>query len=152
MRGAHGEELPDAVLFACNLNAVRSPMAAALMRYLYGKFVHVESVGVRKGAVDPLVVEVMDELGIDVSRHASKSFEDLEDTNFDLVISLTPEAHHNALELSRTMAIEAEYWPTYDPTLSEGSREQRLTAFRAVRDDLLRRLIARFSPDRPAAP
>lgn len=152
MRGPRGEELPDAVLFACNLNAVRSPMAAALMRYLYGKFVYVDSVGVRGGEIDPMAVEVMNELGIDLSKHVAKTFDDLEDTSFDLVISLTPPAHHKAVDLVRTMAIEAEYWPTPDPTLVEGSRDQRLFAYRALRDDLLKKLKDRFDAKPPAAP
>ena len=142
-----GEHLPDAVLFACNLNQVRSPMAAGLMNYLFGNRVFVESVGVCKGVIDPLAVEVMNEIGIDISHHAGKSFDDLEDTNFALVISLTAEAHAKALELARTMAVEADFWPTTDPTLVEGNREQRLSAYRALRDELLKRLARRFSPE-----
>lgn len=150
MQGPTGEELPNAVLFACNLNALRSPMAAALMRHLYGKFVYVDSVGVKRGSLDPFAVEVMAELGIALENHRSKTFEELEDTNFDLVISLTPEAHHKAVDLVRTMAVKTEYWPTLDPTVFEGTREQRLTAYRTVRDGLLARIQARFM--RRAAP
>ena len=138
--------LPHAVLFACNLNQVRSPMAAGLMSYLFGNRVYVESVGVCKGVIDPLAVEVMNEIGVDISHHAGKSFDDLADTNFALVISLTPEAHARALELVRTMAVDADFWPTTDPTLVEGSREQRLAAYRGLRDELLKRLTGRFSP------
>lgn len=148
MRGPHGEELPGAVLFACTHNAVRSPMAAALMRHLYGKFVYVESAGAKAGELDPLAVEVMDELGIEIGKHKPRSFEDLEDGSFDLVITLSPEAQHKAMELTRTSAADVEYWPTYDPTISEGSRDQRLAAYRSVRDELMRRIRKRFSVER----
>jgi len=148
MRGPNGEELPGAVLFACTLNSVRSPMAAALMRHLFGKFVYVDSAGSRAGELDPMAVEVMDEIGIEIGKHKPRSFDDLEDTAFDLVITLSPEAQHKAVELTRTSAVELEYWPTVDPTAIEGSREQRLDAYRAVRDQLMRRIRSRFSVDR----
>ena len=145
MRGPNGEELPGAVLFACTLNAVRSPMAAALMRHLYGRFVYIDSVGVRPGELDPFAVEAMDEIGIAIGRHRPKRFEDLEDTSFDLIVTLSPEAHHKAMELTRTMAVEVEYWPTFDATAAEGSRVQRLDAFRAVRDALMEHIERRFA-------
>lgn len=144
MRGPHGQELPGAVLFACTLNAVRSPMAAAIMRHLFGKFVYVESAGARVGELDPFAVEVMDEIGIEIGKYKPKSFEGLEDGSFDLVITLSPEAQHKAIELTRTSAVEIEYWPTMDPTALEGSREQKLGAYRAVRDELLQRIRKRF--------
>lgn len=148
MRGPHGEELPAAALFACTLNSVRSPMAAAIMRHRFGRFVYVESAGVRAGELDPLAVEVMDEIGIEIGKHKPRRFEDLEDASFDLIVTLSPEAHHKAMEMTRTMAVEVEYWPTPDPTAVEGSREQRLSAYRAVRDELERRIAARFAVDR----
>ena len=148
MRGPNGEELPGAALFACTLNAVRSPMAAAIMRHLYGKFVYVESAGARAGELDPMAVEVMEEVGIEIGRHKPKRFEDLEDASFDLIVTLSPEAHHKAMELTRTMAVTVEYWPTLDPTAFEGSRNQRLDSYRAVRDELMRRIEARFAVDR----
>ena len=148
MRGPNGEELPGAVLFACTLNAVRSPMAAALMRHLFGKFVYVESAGARAGELDPLAVEVMDEIGIEIAKHKPRRFEDLEDGSFDLVITLSPEAHHKAMELTRTSAADVEYWPTHDPTIFEGSRDQRLETYRGVRDELMRKIRARFSVER----
>jgi protein-tyrosine-phosphatase len=152
VRGPNGEELPGAILFACTLNAVRSPMAAAIMRQLYGKFVFVDSVGARPGDVavelDPLVAEVLDEIGIEIGKHRPKRFEDLEDTSFDVIVTLSPEAHHKAMELTRTLAAEVEYWRTMDPTAVEGSREQRLDAYRLVRDELMRRIRARFAVDR----
>ncbi len=150
MRGPHGQELPGAVLFACTLNAVRSPMAAAIMRHLFGKFVYVRSAGVRKGALDPFAVEAMEEIGIEIGQHAPRTFEDLEDASFDLVVTLSPEAQHRAMELTRTSAVEVEYWPMLDPTAIEGSREQRLSAYRAARDELLARIQKRFDR-RPAA-
>ena len=86
----------------------------------------------------------MDEIGIDISRHRSKSFDNLDDTSFDLIVSLSPEAHHRALEMTRAMACEVEFWNTFDPSIIEGSREVRLDAYRAVRDTLLRRIRERF--------
>jgi len=145
MRGPNGEELPGAVLFACTLNAVRSPMAAAIMRHLYGKFVHIDSAGARAGELDPMAAEVMEEIGIEIGKHKPKQFEDLEDSSFDLVITLSPEAQHKAVELTRTSAVEIEYWPTVDPTAVEGLRNQQLDAYRAVRDQLMARIRQRFS-------
>jgi len=148
MRGPNGEELPQAILFACTQNAVRSPMAAAIMRYLYGKFCYIDSVGARAGENDPFIVEILDEIGIELKKHRPKNFEALEDASFDLIITLSPEAHHGAMELTRTMAVDVEYWPMHDPTAVEGSREQKLGAYRAVRDELMRRIRGRFAVDR----
>ncbi len=140
------EELPGSVLFACTHNAIRSPVAEAVMKYLHGRKVYVQSVGLRPQPIDPFVVAVLDEIGIDLSRHRPRSFDDLEDDYFDLVISLSPEAQHRAVELTRTSSCEIEFWPTMDPSLITGSREQRLDGYRALRDDLLRRLRTRFPP------
>src|SRR5258706_1348986 len=144
MRGPHGQELPGSVLFACTLNSVRSPMAAAIMRHLFGKFVYVEAAGVRAGELDPFAVEAMEELGIEIGGYKPKRFEDLEDGSFDLVVTLSPEAQHKAVELTRTSAVDVEYWPTFDPTVMEGTREQRIDGYRGVRDELIRRIKARF--------
>ncbi|MEJ2118358.1 MAG: arsenate reductase ArsC [Alphaproteobacteria bacterium] len=138
-------ELPQAVLFACSLNAVRSPMAAAMLRHLAGSRTYVESAGVWPGETDPFAVAVMDEIGIDISQHTPQTISDLHDTSFDLVISLSPEAHHHALEMTRTQAIEAEYWPTFDVTAVMGNREQMLDAYRKVRDGLFQRIKTRFA-------
>jgi len=138
---------PQAVLFACGLNSVRSPMAAGIFRELFGKTVYVGSAGVHRGELDPFAVAAMAELGIDISRHKPHTFEqldELEGLNFDLIVTLSPRAHHKALELTRTIAAEVEYWPTHDPTAAEGSREQRLVAYREVRDELMARIRARF--------
>jgi protein-tyrosine-phosphatase len=132
------------------MNAVRSPMAAALLRHLAGRDVYVESAGVRAGELDPMAVEVMDEIGLEIAGHKPRRFEDLEDGSFDLVISLSPEAQHRAMEMTRTAATQVEYWPTMDPTAVEGSREQRLIAYRLVRDQLLERLKGRFLRSRAA--
>ena len=138
-------ETPDAVLFACNLNAVRSPMAAALLRQRVGARIYVDSCGLKPGeAVDPFAEVVAAEAGLDLSRHLPKGFGGLADDNFDLVVSLTPESHHRATELARGRAVSLEYWPILDPTLQGGAREQRLEAYRAMRSELARRIAARF--------
>lgn len=149
---------PGAVLFACNFNQVRSPIAEALLKRLVGNRIYVDSCGLKRPAlvhddsrdedveagVDPFAQAVMAELDWDMSRHRPKTFGDLEDSSFDLVVSLTPEAHHRAVELARSRAADIEYWPTHDPTLTEGSREARLEAYRQVRDTLARRISERF--------
>lgn len=143
---AAGAFLPQAVLFACNFNTVRSVMAEGLMKRRFAKRIYVESVGVRKGLeADPFVAAVMDEVGVEVAKHRSRTFADLDDESFDLIITLTPEAHHQALEFTRSLAVEVEYWPTYDPTDTQGSRDQRLGEYRAVRDALDRRIAQRFA-------
>ena len=139
---------PQAVLFACGLNSVRSPMAASLLQQMFPRALYVRSAGVKKGELDPFAVAVMDELGQDISRHKPTTFEELDDwegLNFDLIITLSPEAHHKALEVTRTQAVDVEYWPTQDPTSTEGSREQRLQAYRDVCDTLSLRIRKRFA-------
>jgi len=143
-------DLPGAVLFACNMNAVRSPMAAALLRHLVGRRAYVESAGVRAGEPDAFAIAAMQELGLDIAGHRPHTISELFDTSFDMVISLAPEAHHQALEMTRTMAVDVEYWPTLDPTLTGGNREQIMEAYRACRDGLLERVKARFAL--PGAP
>ncbi|HEX4636491.1 MAG TPA: arsenate reductase ArsC [Rhizomicrobium sp.] len=139
----------QAVLFTCTLNAVRSPMAAAMLRHLT-RGLYIESAGVKAGMLDPLAVEAMAEIGLEIGKHKPRRFEDLEDGSFDLVITLSPEAQHKAMELTRTAATQVEYWPTLDPTITEGSREQRLMAYRMVRDQLMQRLKQRFLAPAPA--
>jgi protein-tyrosine-phosphatase len=138
---------PHAVLFACGLNAVRSPMAAGLFKQMFGNSTYVGSAGVQKGELDPFVVAVMEEIGVDISRHKPITFEELEELeglSFDLIVTLSPPAHHKALELTRTIAADVEYWPTVDPTGIEGSREQRLDHYREVRDQLMAHIRERF--------
>ena len=137
-------DLPGAVLFACTENALRSPIAESILKYFHGRQIYVDSVGVRAGEIDGFAVEVLDEIGIDLSRHRSKNFDDLEDEFYDLIITLSPEAQHRAVELTRTMAIDIEFWNTFDPSIVEGNRDTRLAAYRRVRDQLLERISARF--------
>jgi len=146
VRDLQARGLPGSVLFACTMNAVRSPMAAAMLRHLAGRRVYVESAGVRAGGLDQFAVAVMDEIGIDISAHKPHTLRELHDTSFDVIVTLSPEAHHQALELTRTMAVEVEYWPTLDATvmIGHGSREQVLQSYRAVRDQLFRRIKRRF--------
>ena len=138
---------PNSVLFACNFNSVRSPMAEGLAKHFFGDMIYIDSAGVRRGEIDSFAISVCAEINVDISQHYSKTFDDLEDTSFDLVISLTPEAQHRAVELTRTMAVELEYWPSMDPTGINGSREVVMAAFRQVRDQLLKRIKERFSHD-----
>ena len=138
------QPLPDAVLFACNQNAIRSPMAEALLKGLLGEKIYVDSCGLSEGAIDPFAVTVMQELGLDLSKHRAKSFDRLADNSFNLIIALTPESHARALEFTRAMSVAVEYWPTPDPTGVIGSRDHRLESYRRVRDDLLRQIKQRF--------
>ena len=139
---------PQAVLFACGLNSIRSPMAMAITRWSFGKTIYVGSAGVRKGELDPFAVAVMEEVGLDLSKHRPQTFEEIDEwegLNFDLIVTLSPEAHHKALDLTRTIAAEVEYWPTPDPSGAGGNREQMLDAYREVRDQLMKRIKERFS-------
>ena len=135
---------PGSVLFACTQNAIRSPMAEAIAKHLFGHRIYIDSVGVRASEINGFAVAVMDEIGIDISDHKPKSFDELEDTSFDLVITLSPEAQHRAVELTRTMACDVEFWPTLDPSIIDGSRETTLDAYRQVRDTLMERIKQRF--------
>lgn len=137
-------DLPGAVLFACQMNAIRSPMASAIMRHLTNNRVYAASAGVYAEQTDAFAIAVMDELGIDISGHEPVTIAELNDTSFDLVITLAPEAHHQVLELTRTQAFDVEYWPTIDPSMAQGSRDQRLDAYRACRDELFNRIKERF--------
>lgn len=137
---------PQSILFCCTFNAVRSPMAEAIARYYYGREIYFASAGVRAGELDPFAVAAMDDIGIDIAKYRPHTFEDLEDSSFDLIVSLSPEAHHKALEFTRTLAVDVVYWPTVDPTAVQGSREQMLDAYRSVRDGLKKRITALLSP------
>lgn len=131
---------PQSVLFACTMNTVRSPMAEAIARHYFGREIYFASAGLKRGEADPFAIAAMEEIGVDMSRHRPHTFEDLEDSNFDLIITLSPEAHHKALEFTRTMAVEVVYWPTPDATATQGSREAILSAYRDVRDRLTARI------------
>lgn len=136
---------PGAVLFACNLNRVRSPMAEGLMKLLYGTRIYIDSCGMEPtGELDPFAVEVMREIGADLSRHHAKSFDALSPSAFDLVVALTPEAYDRATRSTHAAAVDIEYWPTPDPTEADGSREEKLQAYRATRDALRAHILRRF--------
>jgi protein-tyrosine-phosphatase len=142
--------LPGSVLFACSQNSVRSPMAEAMAKRLYGQTSYIDSVGVRATDVDGFAVAVLDEIGVDVHRHRAKTFADIDPASFDLIVTLSPEAHHQALEFTRGTAAGVEYWPVPDPSAVEGTREARLDAYRRARDLILDRLKVRFGT--PSAP
>lgn len=138
-------DLPSAVLFSCTMNSVRSPMAESIMKFLHGHRVYIDSAGVRSKDIDGFAIAVMDEIGIDLSRHHAKTFDDLEDDFFDVVITLSPEAQHRAIELTRVMACEVEFWNTMDPSLVESEdREVVLESYRQVRDHLMQKIKQRF--------
>ena len=142
--------IPASLLFACSENSVRSPIAAALAKRLYGRSSYIDSAGVRASAVDGFAVQALDEIGIDVHHHHAKTFDDVDPSSFDVIVTLSPEAHHQALEFTRGTAAEVEYWPVPDPSVVEGTRDMRLDAYRRLRDMILIRLKARFGA--PAGP
>jgi protein-tyrosine-phosphatase len=144
--------LPGSVLFCCDHNAVRSPMAEGLMKKLHGRNLFVQSAGVHHDVdVDPFMVAVAKEIGVDISRHRPKSFHEMEDWGddlgaFDMIVALSPAAQHRALEYTEHLSIEVLYWPTLDPTGIGDRREQKLDAYRQTRDQILRSIIATFGP------
>jgi len=142
------EEKPiRTVLFACNMNAVRSPMAAGLVNHYFGDHIAALSAGIRQAEeINGFSIACMEELGIDITEHRPRTFADFGEVNLDLLVSLTPQAQHQAVELTHINPVEFEYWPTYDPTLATGNREQKMAAFREVRDSLMTRIKTRFGP------
>lgn len=139
------------ILFACGLNRIRSPMAAGLARWLHGPRLRVESCGLavdREALPDPFVAAVMDEIGVDISGHEPRSFDDLDPAAFGAIVSLSPEAQHRAVDFAGDRPITLEYWPTQDPTLIHGSRDIILEAYRAVRRALELQIRERFPPGR----
>lgn len=136
---------PGSVLFVCAMNAIRSPMAEHLTRSLYGKSIYARSAGVTAGGdPDAFAVAVMAERGIDISSHMPQTLDELADGFFDLIVTLSPEAHHRALQLGRAQAVDVEYWPSMDPSTVAGKREQVLEAYRQTRDRLEERIRKRF--------
>ncbi|MCA0032564.1 low molecular weight phosphatase family protein [Mesorhizobium sp. B263B2A] len=142
--------LPRSILFLCGMNAVRSPMAEQLARRMLPATVFVASAGVRAGERDPFVDAVLAEDGLTLGERHPRTLDELEDDYFDLIVTLAPEAHHAALELTRSLAVEVEYWPTPDPTGADGTREQIMASYRDVRERLKARIGRRFvAPDHP---
>ena len=138
--------LPGSVLFACSYNSVRSPIAESIAKHFYGNRIFFDSAGVRTEDVNGYAIAVMEEIGIDIRDHSTKTIGDLNDSSFDLIITMTPEAQHQAIELTRTLAVDIEYWPTYDPTVVRGNRNEILDGFRKTRDDILAKIEHRFGP------
>jgi protein-tyrosine-phosphatase len=137
---APGKATPGAVLFVCGMNAIRSPMAEAMARSILPPGTYVASAGVRPGERDPFVDVVLAEIGLDLGNRQPQTLDELEDDFFDVIVTLAPEAHHRALELTRGNAVEVIYWPTPDPTVATGTRERILDAYREVRDMLKMRI------------
>ena len=138
---------PKSILFMCGQNAIRSPMAEAMTKALLPKDVFVTSAGVLQGTGDPFVEVVLNEKNLSLGKQMPQTLDELEDAFFDLIITLSPEAHHAALELTRTMPVEVEYWPTIDPSGIGETREQKIDAYRQVRDEIERRIGLRFGPE-----
>lgn len=136
---------PSAVLFMCGMNSIRSPMAEAIAKRLLPTDIYIRSAGVKAGETDPFIDVVLQEIGLTVPKHPPQTLDELEDDFFDVIVTLSPEAHHRALELTRSQAIEVEYWPMVDPTVETGSRERILDAYRGVRDELWERIRTRFA-------
>jgi protein-tyrosine-phosphatase len=138
---------PGSVLFVCNLNRVRSPMAAGLTRKIYGDGMTVESCGLEPSdAVDPMVVAVMQEVGVDLFDYLPKAFAELKPGDFDVIVALSDEAWGPVQASSSLEGPEADRWVVDDPTAEEGSREMRMEAYRLVRRSLERRIVDRFGP------
>ncbi|EDQ31799.1 Protein-tyrosine-phosphatase [Hoeflea phototrophica DFL-43] len=140
-----GNSAPGAVLFVCGMNAIRSPMAEAIARSLLPPGTYVASAGVRPGERDPFVDTVLDEIGLSLGNRQPQTLDELEDDYFDLIVTLAPEAHHQALELTRSNAVDVVYWPTPDPTVATGTRERILDAYREVRDMLMNKIRQRLA-------
>ncbi len=126
------------------MNEIRSPMAEGIMKRFHGTRVFVDSAGIHQGKLDPFMVEVMGEIGVDMSRHKPKLFDNLEDDSFDMIIALSPHAQHRAVELTRFINCEARFWNIFDPSLAEGTRETKVTAYRQVRDQLQQKILDLF--------
>ncbi|MEL7093041.1 MAG: low molecular weight phosphatase family protein [Pseudomonadota bacterium] len=146
------EPLPSSVLFCCDHNAVRSPMAEGMMKKLYGMDTYVQSVGVKNDLeIDGFSIAVCQELGVELSRHRSRSFDNMEEwgddlSSFDLVVALSPASQRRALELTRYYHLDVEYWPILDPTGLGETREAKLDSYRNARDQIRDRLIDRWGP------
>jgi protein-tyrosine-phosphatase len=142
----HSPSKPKSILFACSLNAVRSPMAEGLAKSLLSQSIYVDSAGLSTNELDPFAVAVMAEIGIDITNHNTQCFDDISVEQFDLIVALSHEAYVRAQAITRLSSVEVEYWETDDPTaLNNGSRESRLMAYREVRDKLRKTIRSRFA-------
>ncbi len=152
------EDLPQSVLFCCDHNAVRSPMAEGIMKQLYGTDCYIQSVGVKNDLeIDGFSIAVCEELGVELSRHRSRSFDEMEEwgddlSSFDLVLALSPASQRRALDLTRFFHLDVEYWPILDPTGLGDNRETRLVSYREARDQIVNRLTSRWGPGRGFTP
>ncbi len=150
-----GVEIPGSVLFCCDHNSVRSPMAEGMMKAFYGQRAYVQSAGVRGTLeIDGFSVVVCEEMGVELARHRTRSFEEMQEwgddlTGFDLIIALSPASLRMAQELTRHAYIEVEYWPVLDPTDLGTKREEKLAAYRQARDQIRHRMLARFGLELP---
>ena len=146
------DDFPSSVLFCCDYNAIRSPMAEGLMKAFYGHRAYVQSAGVKSDLeIDGFAVAVCREIGVELDRHRVRSFDEMQEwgddlSGFDLIVALSPASQRRALELTRYYALEIEYWPIIDPTGLGGKREEKLAAYRQARDQIRDRMIARFGP------
>jgi protein-tyrosine-phosphatase len=142
--------LPGAILFCCNHNAIRSPLAEGLMKARFGRSVFVQSCGVREcEEVDGFMIAAAAEIGVDLSRHRPRSFDEMEAWGddlgaYDLIVALSPAAQRQALERTRTESVEVVYWAILDPSGIGESREQKLHAYRTARDQVAARMTACF--------
>lgn len=141
-----GLSQPASILFLCGMNSIRSPMAEAMAREMLGGRTYVASAGVRPGTRDPFVDAVLAEVGLSLGKRVPQTVDELEDDFFDIIVTLAPEAHHRALEMTRAHAVDVVYWPTPDPTVASGTREQILDAYRQVREHIRHLLTRRFKP------
>lgn len=143
---------PQSVLFCCDHNAVRSPMAEGLARRFYGDQFYVQSAGVHNDMeIDGFAISVCKEANVSVARHRSRSFDEMKEwgddlSSYDLIIALSPASQRRALELTRYAHIDVEYWPIMDPTGLGETREAKLQSYRNTRDQIVERLIQRFGP------
>ena len=144
--------LPQSVLFCCDHNAVRSPMAEGLMKKFYGHETYVQSAGVLADMdVDGFAISVCSELGIELARHKTRSFDEMQKlgdelSSFDFIVALSPTSQLEAKEITRFYALQVEYWPIMDPTATGETRDQKLAAYRQARDQIIERLSAKFGP------
>ena len=151
------EDLPQSVLFCCDHNSVRSPMAEGIMMKFYGTECYIQSVGVKSDLeIDGFAIAVCAEIGVELARHRSRSFDEMEDwgddlSSFDLVLALSPASQRRALELTRYFHLDVEYWPILDPTGLGRTREEKLVAYRQSRDMIVAKLTERWGPSRAAA-